>query len=252
MRLIHLTDTHLTAAPEGTLKGVVVRDALARVLDLVRAHEPEPAAFLLTGDLSEDETKESYRVLSNLLAPFGRPVLALAGNHDDPAAMGQAFQEVGNRVRLERSHFLGPWHVLLADTRVAGAVGGALSAAELAFLDGTLAARPDRPTLLALHHPPLATGSAWMDAIGLESPTDLLDLVARHRQVRCVVWGHVHQEQDATRDGVRFLSSPATSIQFTPGAAEFTLDARPAGYRWIDLGPDGTVATGVRRLPEGG
>jgi Icc protein len=83
----------------------------------------------------------------------------------------------------------------------------------------------------------------------MENPDAVHALVARHPRVRCVVWGHVHQEQDETRDGVRFLSSPATSIQFLPRAEEFTLDPRPPGYRRIDLRPDGTVATAVRRLP---
>ena len=34
-------------------------------------------------------------------------------------------------------------------------------------LDATLAAAPDRPTLIFLHHPPFETGVWWMDCIGL-------------------------------------------------------------------------------------
>jgi Icc protein len=93
------------------------------------------------------------------------------------------------------------------------------------------------------------TGSAWLDAIALENPEALESLLRRHPQVRGVVWGHVHQEQDTHTDGVRYLAAPATCIQFRPAAPDFALDDRPPGYRWLDLGRDGTLATGVRRLP---
>jgi Icc protein len=249
VRLVQLTDTHLTADPAGTLKGVHVRGSLEAVVDLVRANEPDFGAFLLTGDLSHDETMESYRYLSSLLAPFGRPVLALAGNHDDPEAMDAGFRAAGNGVRTGRAHRLGQWDVLLADSRLPGATAGALSPGELGGLDDALGAEPERPVLLALHHHPVPTGSVWMDELALANPEALFGLLDRHPRVRCVVWGHVHQEQDVTRGGVRMLAAPATCIQFRPGMAEFTLDDAPPGYRWIDLGPDGTVATGVRRLP---
>ena len=248
MRLIQLTDTHLEADPGAELKGVNVRRTLTAVLDLVRSHEPDFAAFLLTGDLSHDETLDSYRTLSNLLAPYGKPAFALAGNHDDPESMAEGFGSAGGRVRTGRSHDLGGGHLVLADSRIPGEVGGRLSETEQGALDGDLAAHREAPTLLALHHHPVPTGTAWMDAIALENPEVLDDLLKRHPQVRGVVWGHVHQEQDTARDGVRFLGTPATCIQFDPTSQEFALDDRPPGYRWIDLLPDGTLATGVRRL----
>jgi Icc protein len=248
--MIQLTDTHLEADPGAELKGVNVRRTLAAVLDLVRAQEPDFSAFLLTGDLSHDETPESYRCLSDLLSPYGKPAYALAGNHDDPAAMAEGFASAGGTVRTGRGHDLGAWRLVLADSRVSGETAGRLTEGEVAALDAALAVSPETPTLLALHHHPVPTGSAWMDAIALENPEAVTGLLARHPQVRGVVWGHVHQEQDTTRDGVRLLGTPATCIQFDPVSVAFALDDRPPGYRWIDLMPDGTLATGVRRLPD--
>jgi 3',5'-cyclic-AMP phosphodiesterase len=249
VRLIQLTDTHLEADPGAELKGINVRRTLTAVLDLVRSHEPDFSAFLLTGDLSHDETLASYRALSDLIRPFGRPAFALAGNHDDPAAMTEGFSMAGGGVRTGRNHPLGNWHLVLADSRIPGEVGGRLSESEQAALDRVLSTRREASTLLALHHHPVPTGTAWMDAIALENPEALEDLLKRHPQVRGVVWGHVHQEQDAAREGVRLLGTPATCIQFHPTSQAFALDDRPPGYRWIDLRADGTLATGVRRLP---
>jgi 3',5'-cyclic-AMP phosphodiesterase len=248
VRLIQITDTHLQADPEAELKGTNVRRSLMAVLDLVRKQERDFWGFLLTGDLSHDETPESYRALADLLAPFDRPAYALAGNHDDPAAMAEGF---GTAVHTGRRHLMGDgWDLVMADTRVPGETGGALSNAELAALDDALKAGPDGPVLLALHHHPVPTGSAWMDAIALEKPERLMDLVVRHPRVRCVAWGHVHQAQDATLGRVRFLGTPATCIQFRPDCAEFTLDDAAPGYRRLDLRPDGALATKVRRLKD--
>jgi Icc protein len=65
--------------------------------------------------------------------------------------------------------------------------------------------------------------------------------------VRGVLWGHIHQVIDQQRNGVRFMASPSSCIQFAPNSPEFKLDLLPPGYRWLELSPDGTIETGVSR-----
>jgi 3',5'-cyclic-AMP phosphodiesterase len=55
----------------------------------------------------------------------------------------------------------------------------------------------------------------------------------------------VHQALDQFINGVRFMASPATCTQFLPRSADFALDARPPGYRVLELMPDGTIVTEV-------
>ena len=71
----------------------------------------------------------------------------------------------------------------------------------------------------------------------------------RHPQVRCVVWGHIHQEFDDRRKEVRLLATPSTCVQFKPRAKRHECDESPPGYRWLVLNPDGSFETGVNRLP---
>ena len=49
-----------------------------------------------------------------------------------------------------------------------------------------------------------------------------MDLLAHHPQVRGVLCGHVHQEYDALHQGVRFLATPSTCIQFMPLSRDFS------------------------------
>ena len=37
-------------------------------------------------------------------------------------------------------------------------------------------------------------------------------------------------------------------VQFAPGSAGFGVDEQPPGLRWIELGPDGSIATRVARV----
>ena len=74
--------------------------------------------------------------------------------------------------------------------------------------------------------------------------------LVQYDNLRAVLWGHVHQEFDADRNGVRLLSTPSTCVQFAPGADEFALHAAAPGYRWLTLNADGSIDTDVMRLPD--
>jgi Icc protein len=87
--------------------------------------------------------------------------------------------------------------------------------------------------------------SHWLDKVGLEDAEAFLALVHEHRNVRGVVWGHVHQALDCLVAGVRFMASPSTCAQFVPESEHFALDSRPPGYRVLELMPDGSIATEV-------
>jgi Icc protein len=153
-------------------------------------------------------------------------------------------------IRQDRSFFLGNWQVLLLNSSVPDQVGGHLSDDSLHWLARALDAHPNHHALVCLHHQPVPVGSAWIDEIGLSNGADLFAVLDRYPQVRAVLWGHVHQEFDTDRNGVRLLSTPSTCIQFAPGAEVFTLDAAGPGYRWLTLNGDGGMDTGVMRLPD--
>lgn len=79
------------------------------------------------------------------------------------------------------------------DTSSPGLHGGVLEPQQLAWLDGVLAAEPDRPTIVFQHHPPFVTGVDWMDADGFPGAPELADVLVGHRHVEAVVCGHMHQ-----------------------------------------------------------
>ena len=145
---------------------------------------------------------------------------------------------------------LGAWRMIFLSTFGEGEVGGALGEGELSRMAATLGNYPREHALICMHHPPLPMGSAWLDTPGLRRADAFLRIVRRHANVRAVLWGHVHQASDRILGGVRFLSAPSTCSQFLPQSDEFKIDSRPPGMRWLNLEPDGGLATEVVRVAE--
>ena len=103
-------------------------------------------------------------------------------------------------------------------------------------------------TLVCLHHQPVVIGCDWLDQQMVSDADAFFDVLDRYAGVRAVLWGHVHQEIDRQRHGVRLLASPSTCVQFAAGSAKFKADDQPPGYRWLDLHSDGRIDTAVSRV----
>jgi Icc protein len=243
LHLVQITDTHLFAAAGQRMHDTDTSATFARVVDAIAADE-SPDLILATGDLAQDESPEAYRRLAELLAPLEIPVLALPGNHDDPAAMADAF--AGTPISVEKLNDVGQWRILQLHTPVAGETYGYLDADELDWLDGALG--DDHPALICLHHPPLAVGSQWLDAIGLTNAEAFFDVIDRHRSVKAVLAGHVHQETHVRRGEVHFFTTPSTSVQFRPSVTRPAFDEIAPGYRRLRLHPNGDIESEVIRV----
>lgn len=247
LRVLQLTDPHLMADPAGELLGVNTRDSLDAVIEQVQrdvvTEGRAPDLILATGDLAQDSSEEAYRVLSRKLAQFDCPAFWLAGNHDDSPLLTRLAGAESGRKHL----VMGGWQFVLLDSSVPRKVYGTLSEDELAFLESTLTDNAPLPTLICLHHHPVDIGSVWMDNIGLRNRDDFWRVVDRFPQVSAVLWGHIHQELDQTRNQVRLLASPSTCVQFKSGSDDFALEHLAPGYRWLDLSANGELRTWVGR-----
>ena len=242
--LLQVTDPHLHANAASKMRGVTTYETFLAVLEHAQRNVGwPPDAIIATGDLVQDESREGYRRFCSCLDDLGVPVYCIPGNHDDPTLMAEVLAappfHVGGATKL------GAWRLIFLSTYVKGEDAGAVGADGLAELDRQLIAHPDDPTLICMHHQPVPMGSAWLDGVGLRDAAQFLQVVDAHANVRCVVWGHVHQASDRMRGNVRFLSTPSTCSQFRPSSDFFALDDRPPGLRWIELFPDGKLQSEV-------
>lgn len=245
IRLLQITDPHLFGSAAGALRGVVTRSSLEAVLAHAHAEVTAAAAILLTGDVVNDDPA-GYATARELLGNLGRPVWCLPGNHDEPALMRAELAVAPFQVG--GYHDLGNWRIVMLDSCAPGQAHGQLGDAELARLEAALGGARGRHVLVALHHHPITMGSRWIDSVALRNSDALFAITDQYPGVRAMIWGHVHQQHDSLRRGVRMLATPSTCAQFLPHSDQFEIDVAPPGYRCLSLHPDGRIETEVRRI----
>jgi Icc protein len=229
--VVQLSDPHVGAEWGGG--DPVTR--LAGTVASVRALDPRPDALLVSGDLADNAADSEYEQVRELVARIAAPLYVLPGNHDDRAALRRHFEVPGADGKpLQYAVDLGPLRLLILDTTRPGEDSGELDAARLAWLQEALSDAPERPTVLALHHPPVTTGIALIDEIGLR-PSDqraLGEVVAGHPQVRRIVAGHLHLTVAAELRGRSVVVAPSTYVQtqLDFDAREIRFSAEPPGF----------------------
>lgn len=247
--IAQLTDIHLFVDEKQELLGLRTIQSFQAVIERLQHLQPQLDLLLLTGDLSQDGTPESYENIQNLLSPLAKPTYWLAGNHDCISAMQQVLNRAPFSPHKAFTHK--GWNFLLINSGVPGYVHGYLSQEKLNWLDFALEIMGDRPTLVALHHPPFRLNSDWLDTSTLQNSKELFAVLDRHPQVKLVLFGHIHQEFHCQRNGVHYLGSPSTSIQFQPQSANFSLDPQKPGFRLLNLHPEGRWETKIERVDFG-
>jgi len=250
VRLIHLTDPHLTN-PEFSLEGrshfgkrYLGRASWRRrrrfkhrrewLDELVAAvHEQQPDLILVTGDLAHIGLPEEIAEAGLWLQQLGTPdqVLLVPGNHDNYAAdSGPAIAEhwgaylglVGDYPvdrEFAELELIGVSSAL--PTRPASACG-LLGHSQLAALDARLAVKKIKPRMLAIHHPPfpgmISFRKRLRDAAALEA-------LAGQYELDVIVHGHDHLDRCEQRSGVRVFGTGSASYQ-------------QGSFRCFDITPD--------------
>lgn len=242
VRLVQFTDLHLVGNQDRTLRGINTAETLRHTLNHANARFDAADAFLLTGDLVHDDPA-GYQHVAAAFQNSSAPVYCIPGNHDTPEQMRVAlarppFQVGGSAV-------LKGWVIIMLDSFVPNTDGGRLGSDQIAQLEHTLTTHASKHALVCLHHHPIKMRSEWLDTVGLEDAEAFQAALARHKNVRGILWGHVHQALDLFAGGVRYMATPATCAQFKPLSDDFALDDKPPGYRVLELMADGSIATEV-------
>lgn len=243
LRLIQVSDCHISEDPKALYRGLSADRCLAGLLPGMRRWQPE--YILLTGDVTEDGSRAACGRAGALLGTVGAPVLALPGNHDNAETMRRFFP--AGPWRGPFSFETRGWQLVLLDSSVPGEVPGRLSGDALERLAAVLKKSGAAHMLVALHHQPVPVGAAWIDRYPLEEPEALFEVLDAEPRLRAVVWGHVHQDFRAERNGVLLLGSPSSVANSLPGTRRFTPDHAGPACRWLELGPGGEVETGLIR-----
>jgi 3',5'-cyclic AMP phosphodiesterase CpdA len=251
--LLQLSDLHLRAergAPD---------DRLIRAVAVARELQPRPLAVLLSGDVADEPTAEVYERAHSIVSALGVPIHAIPGNHDDRDLLAMRFggRESASGAPVHVLAYVGALRLVGCDTTVPGSDAGSIGSEQLEWLSRALSDEPARATLLALHHPPVATGIRAMDEIGIDAKraAALESLLVSHPQVLAVTCGHVHRVTATSFAGRPLLICPSTNstLRLDLRAAEelpLVFDEQPLGFAVHAL-VGGRLVSHVQAFPRG-
>lgn len=246
INIVQLSDSHLFSESSGKLLGLNTLDSLQWVVERVEEEQPDVDLILATGDIAQEPCIESYTAFQQEVAKLAAPVYWVLGNHDAHEPMQKVVGDA-NRISPCVVDFQ-TWRIILLNSSVEGEVPGYLSPEQLQYLKQQLASAGDKHIMLCFHHHPVPMNSRWLDAQMIGNANELFAITDQFTNIRLMVWGHVHQESDQLRNGVRLLSTPSTCAQFQQGSVDFSVDGLAPGYRWIECYDDGKIDTGVSRV----
>lgn len=237
LRLVQVTDCHLSADPEADYRGQSPDQNLKRLEPAVAAFAPD--WIVMTGDLSDDASEPSYRRIRDWAVSLDRAIAWLPGNHDERRVMAPLFADAG----FEAGPVIeaGGWQLVLLDSAWPGRACGELDGARLEPLEQL---NGDRPAGVFVHHQPVPVGAAWIDKVPLEAPQRFWNALEAHRPVRFVAFGHVHQRFRRSHRGVECLAAPSTVANSLSGTERFAPEPSGPLARWFVLYENGNWRSG--------
>lgn len=237
MLIAQLSDIHVR--PRGQLfKGLVDSNRmLAEAITHLHQLDRQPDLVVISGDLVDEGQRAEYEMAAELLGTLRLPFVVLPGNHDQRDAFLQAFPGHGYLPRSGPLHYCLDDHavrIVALDSCPPGQHHGHIDSAGLQWLQHTLAANRDKPTLVLLHHPPFVCGIPYLDDYRYRQPEALAAVISASPNVEAVLCGHVHRAMFRRWAGTVVAACPSTTTQI---ALQFSASARPQSY----TGPAGCL-----------
>ncbi|MDP7155002.1 MAG: phosphodiesterase [Arenicellales bacterium] len=180
--------------------------------------DPKPELLVFTGDIVNHGKSEDYQRVKTLLTELQMPCYLAVDNHDHRGRLQTVFsshhylhQMDGFIQYVIEDH---PIRIVVLDTLAPGSHHGHLCRRRLEWLDSTLRAAPQVPTIIFMHHPPFVTGMPYPDRLGLDNHQPLADIITTHPQVEAVASGHTHREATLRWQGSVAYITPSCAFSY--------------------------------------
>jgi len=247
MDIIQITDLHLSKNKKNELYNINTYNSAKIVIDHIAKYKQGHEYLIITGDISEDSTADSYSHLLDLLKPIKSNIYLMPGNHD-------SYEQIKlccSRSTVKNDIFFSndKWIIFMFNTKKEHSPNGFLKQDEIEVFEKLLSDYPNKDFMVFLHHHPVLIESESMDAMMIENAQLLIDLIKSHNNIKGVSWGHIHNVFETEINNAKLFSSPSTCFQSKPKSKTFTVDSNSyPGYRIINLNEKGMIETNVVRV----
>lgn len=235
--IAQISDCHLFGDKNKKINGSNSYQNLKSVLEYIVSKE-KLDFIVVSGDLSQDCTVESYQHLLNLLNETRIKYYLLPGNHDEVSVLNKVFDYRWEKGKVDYCFDLDNWFIYFIDTARYPDDSGQLSFEQISKLEAALNQNKTKPTIIFMHHHPIKLNSKWIDKMILKEYEAFNKTVEKNPQIKAVLFGHIHQIFEAMINTTFYASAPATCYQVLSKTEKFTMDKLTPGYRLIELDGD--------------
>lgn len=231
MRIIHLSDLHLTndVCIWGTDTNAHFTYAIEKIKGL-----KDIDAVIISGDLSNDGSIESYMRLDRTLAALDLPVYCCPGNHDN---LDIFFSEYNSHYyKKDKIAAIDGWEFIFFNTVVEGMSRGFTKNEDIALLKNRIQHLSNNIAIV-LHHPPIEQ-SGWLNRKLLEDREAIVKMIGCSNNVKLVLYGHTHYHMVKTIDGVLYSSASSTGFAFNPTFPKFEIAVGQEAFSLISIEND--------------
>lgn len=238
MKIIQFSDTHLMKNDIPVLN-INTNLAFKHVINHAYKDLADADVIFLTGDLSQDETIDSYELVARELRHFNGKIFWIPGNHDSIPNMNKVFDKEKNFFRA-RTFYTPFWDFIFLNTKLDGKDSGFFSEEDLSFLKNQISLNRKNPIALVMHHHPIKTKTPLIDNYIIENKEEIFEII-ENSKVRLIMCGHVHNDYLIYYGDIAIETSPATCFQFKKGVTKFEIEHR-IGYKIYNFSSTDYVA----------
>ena len=234
MVIAQISDTHLLDPTTHPDTWQARADDLARCVTAINKLEPQPGVVLHTGDIANTGSKYEYGLAREILSMLKAPLRITVGNRDNREAFRDAFSHeaylASTTPFISYTECLGDVHLISVDSQHHASPRGHLCAERLSLLNTQLVMANDAPTILFMHHPPVAV-QALKRPVQFETQyamTAFTDLLLRRGNVVRILCGHSHRSDMLMMEEISVSSMPSV-------ATDLRLDTYPERFQSIPV-----------------
>jgi 3',5'-cyclic AMP phosphodiesterase CpdA len=220
MIIAQISDTHISVdLPESAQRLADLR----RTVAAINAMEPRPDAVIHTGDLANRGKDQEYAAAKSVLAALVAPFYPVPGNRDHRVGLRHNFIRwpclAHDDPYLQYAVEDHPVRLLGIDSQGGHSQKGEYCETRAAALAGALAAQPDRPTVVFMHHPPfeIVCGRDPLQFETREGADRVTATLAASKNVVRLLCGHAHRATEVDLGGITASTMPSIAVDLRMG-----------------------------------
>lgn len=236
IRIILLSDLHLTNDKKpiwGVDTYAHFQKAINRINEISRI-----GCIIVCGDIANDGLVETYTYADSAFREIGVPTFWCPGNHDNL----KNYYNIGvnSFCGFSGIHEIGGFRIISLcsvthdeDDPSQNRARGLIKDEDLALLDKTLSGSM-MPCIVFLHHPSIEPGG-WLSNKILINREELNHVISKHRQVKVVLYGHIHYYTRHQEGSTAYISSPAIGFAFNKDLPKYKIATGEEGFVVLDI-----------------